>query len=146
MRTITRPPISSRRIRFGEPTSSRSSGVTVAAFSPSPCSRIAAAAYEEAARLYSVALETLELVHPPDEQARCELLLAVGESRVCAGEFAAAKTLARYAVEQSSHRSKVKPHDLIISALEDWFQKHGLPGPVRALEPKPSIRKGRGQE
>ena len=44
VRTITLPPISSRRIRFGEPTSSRVSGVTVAAFSPSPCSRIAAAA------------------------------------------------------------------------------------------------------
>ena len=57
---------------------------------------------------------------------------------------AAAKTLARYAVEQSGHRSKVKPHDLIISALEDWFQKHGLPGPVRALEPKPPKRAGRG--
>ena len=53
---------------------------------------LALLAYEEAARLYRVALETLELVHPPDEQARCELLLAVGESRVCAGEFAAAKT------------------------------------------------------
>ena len=44
VRTITLPPISSRRIRFGEPTSPRPSGVTVAAFSPSPCSRIAAAA------------------------------------------------------------------------------------------------------
>src|SRR3954464_11742814 len=44
VRTITRPPISSRRIRFGEPTSSARSGVTVAAFSPSPASRIAAAA------------------------------------------------------------------------------------------------------
>ncbi len=37
VRTITLPPISSRRIRFGEPTSSRPSGVTVAAFSPRPC-------------------------------------------------------------------------------------------------------------
>ena len=44
VRTITLPPISSRRIRFGEPTSPRVSGVTVAAFSPRPCSRIAAAA------------------------------------------------------------------------------------------------------
>ena len=44
VRTITRPPISSRRMRFGEPTSSRPSGVTVAALSPSPCSRIACAA------------------------------------------------------------------------------------------------------
>ena len=41
MRTITLPPISSRRIRFGEPTSSRPSGVTVAAFSPSPWRAIA---------------------------------------------------------------------------------------------------------
>ena len=44
VRTITRPPISSRRIRFGEPTSPCLSGVIVAAFSPSPCSRIARAA------------------------------------------------------------------------------------------------------
>src|SRR5262245_12879489 len=44
VRTITRPPISSRRIRFGEPTSSRPSGVIVAAFSPKPSSRIARAA------------------------------------------------------------------------------------------------------
>ena len=44
VRTITFPPISSRRIRFGEPTSPAPSGVTVAAFSPKPCSRIAAAA------------------------------------------------------------------------------------------------------
>jgi hypothetical protein len=41
---MTLPPISSRRIRFGEPTSSRPSGVTVAAFSPSPLRLIAAAA------------------------------------------------------------------------------------------------------
>ena len=37
-------PISSRRIRFGEPMSSRPSGVIVAAFRPRPCSRIACAA------------------------------------------------------------------------------------------------------
>jgi hypothetical protein len=44
VRTITLPPISSRRIRFGEPTSSRTSGVIVAALSPSPAARIARAA------------------------------------------------------------------------------------------------------
>jgi hypothetical protein len=44
VRTITLPPISSRMIRFGEPTSLRPSGVIVAAFSPRPASRIAAAA------------------------------------------------------------------------------------------------------
>src|SRR4051812_13071155 len=44
VRTITLPPISSRRMRFGEPTSPRASGVIVAAFRPRPCSRIARAA------------------------------------------------------------------------------------------------------
>ena len=44
VRMITRPPISSRRIRFGEPTSPAPSGVTVAAFRPRPVSRMRAAA------------------------------------------------------------------------------------------------------
>ena len=50
VRTITLPSISSRRIRFGEPTSLRAfSGVIVAAFSPRPRSRTAAAASETTA-------------------------------------------------------------------------------------------------
>jgi hypothetical protein len=44
VRMITLPSTSSRRIRFGEPTSSAPSGVTVAALIPKPASRIAAAA------------------------------------------------------------------------------------------------------
>jgi DNA-binding SARP family transcriptional activator len=48
-------------------------------------------AYEEAARLYGMALEALELAQPPDEQARCELLLAIGEAKVRAGEVVSAK-------------------------------------------------------
>ena len=40
VRTITCPPISSRRILFGEPTSPAPSGVVVAAFNPRPASRI----------------------------------------------------------------------------------------------------------
>src|SRR5829696_1992193 len=44
VRTITWPPMSSRRMRFGLPTSPPPSGVTVAAFRPSPASRIAVAA------------------------------------------------------------------------------------------------------
>jgi DNA-binding SARP family transcriptional activator len=48
-------------------------------------------AYEEAARLYGKALEAIELAQPPDEQARCELLLAIGEAEVRAGEVVSAK-------------------------------------------------------
>ena len=48
-------------------------------------------AYEEAARLYGMALEALELADPPNEQARCELLLAAGKAEDRAGESASAK-------------------------------------------------------
>jgi DNA-binding SARP family transcriptional activator len=48
-------------------------------------------AYEEAARLYGMALDALELADPLNEQARCELLLAVGEAEVRAGEGVSAK-------------------------------------------------------
>ena len=46
---------------------------------------------------------------------------------------AAAKALQRYALDQSSPRNKVKVHDLILEALEDWFRRHGLREPVRAV-------------
>jgi DNA-binding SARP family transcriptional activator len=48
-------------------------------------------AYEEAGRLYGMALEALELAEPLPETARCELLLAVGEAEVRAGETVSAK-------------------------------------------------------
>jgi tetratricopeptide (TPR) repeat protein len=47
--------------------------------------------YEEAARLYRMALEALELASPPDEQARCELLLATGGAELRAGVLESAK-------------------------------------------------------
>jgi DNA-binding SARP family transcriptional activator len=52
---------------------------------------LALLAYEEAARLYGMALDALELAQPLNEQARCELLLAVGEAEVRAGEVMSAK-------------------------------------------------------
>jgi DNA-binding CsgD family transcriptional regulator/tetratricopeptide (TPR) repeat protein len=47
-------------------------------------------AYEEAARLYDSALQALTL-REPDEAARCELLLSLGEAQTRAGETAAAR-------------------------------------------------------
>jgi AAA ATPase domain len=49
-------------------------------------------AYEEAARLYGMALEAVELAERLDEEARCELLLAVGEAEVRAGKTVSAKS------------------------------------------------------
>jgi hypothetical protein len=48
-------------------------------------------AYEEAARLYQMALHALELKAPPDEETRCELLLALGDAEARGGDLVAAK-------------------------------------------------------
>ena len=45
---------------------------------------------------------------------------------------AAAKALQRYALDQSMPGRKVKVHDLLLEAVEDWFRRHGLREPVRA--------------
>jgi hypothetical protein len=73
----------------------------------------------------------------PPESADGDLLRDVAARLMLYIHPSAAKTLQRYAVEQSGHRAKVKVHDLAIEALEEWFQRHGLPGPVRAKEPAP---------
>ena len=67
-----------------------------------------------------------------------ELLRDIAQQYVIYLHPAAHKTIARYALEQSGHRNKVRPHDIIINAIEDFFEKHGLQGPVRA---KPAARK-----
>ena len=48
-------------------------------------------AYEEAARLYQTALETLDLLGPSHDARRCALLLSLGEAEARAGHVAAAK-------------------------------------------------------
>jgi tetratricopeptide (TPR) repeat protein len=48
-------------------------------------------AYEEAARLYQMALQQLKFVEDPQDQMRCELLLRLGDARSRAGDLAAAR-------------------------------------------------------
>jgi DNA-binding SARP family transcriptional activator len=50
-------------------------------------------AYEEAARLYEMALEALDHSGASDERTRCELLLSLGEAELHAGNGAAAKEI-----------------------------------------------------
>jgi class 3 adenylate cyclase len=52
---------------------------------------ISLTAYEEAARLYDIALQAHELKGRPDESQRCELLLALGEAHNKAGDRDRAK-------------------------------------------------------
>ena len=49
-------------------------------------------AWEEAAGLFERALAALELAEQPDQQQRCQLLLALGEARMAAGDVAAARS------------------------------------------------------
>jgi DNA-binding SARP family transcriptional activator/tetratricopeptide (TPR) repeat protein len=59
---------------------------------------VALLAYEEAVRLYEMALEALGPKEPPDEPTRCELLLSLGEAQARSGEMGPAKeTFARAA-------------------------------------------------
>ena len=52
---------------------------------------LALLAYEEAARLYDMALKALELADERDDSTRCELLLSLGEAEARAGDSRAAK-------------------------------------------------------
>jgi DNA-binding SARP family transcriptional activator len=52
---------------------------------------VAVLAYEEAVRLYEMALEALGPKETPDEPTRCELLLSLGEAQARSGEMAPAK-------------------------------------------------------
>lgn len=48
-------------------------------------------AFEEAARMYNVALDALRLTRQPDDDLRCELLLGKGDAHARAGDTLAAK-------------------------------------------------------
>jgi tetratricopeptide (TPR) repeat protein len=48
-------------------------------------------AYEEGVRLFRVALDVLEMMDPGDEEARCRLLLTLGDAQARAGDLAGAK-------------------------------------------------------
>ena len=72
-------------------------------------------AYEEAARLYSMALDALELSTPDDEKTRCELLLLLGEAEIRAGNGPAAKEAFLGAAEIA--RRVGLPHEIARAAL-----------------------------
>jgi tetratricopeptide (TPR) repeat protein len=59
-------------------------------------------AWEEAADLFERALAALELAERPDPQQRCQLLLALGEARMAAGDVAAARVAYQQAGEVAS--------------------------------------------
>jgi DNA-binding SARP family transcriptional activator len=72
-------------------------------------------AYEEAARLYRMALQALELYSASDETMRCHLLLSLGEAELRAGDGEAAKELFFEAAEIA--RRLALPRELARAAV-----------------------------
>ncbi len=65
-------------------------------------------AFEEAARLYELALRALESHNNPDEKACCALLVSVGEARGRAGDMPAAQQAFLAAAELAERRGLVE--------------------------------------
>ena len=61
-------------------------------------------AYEEAARLYGMAIAALETTLVPHDEARCDLLLALGDAEARAGNMPEAKNAFLAAAEIARHR------------------------------------------
>jgi tetratricopeptide (TPR) repeat protein len=76
---------------------------------------VSSLAYEEAVRLYGMALDAVGRMHPPDAVVRCELLLARGEAQTRAGDTPAAKETFLLAVEMA--RGNGRPEQLARAAL-----------------------------
>jgi DNA-binding SARP family transcriptional activator len=94
-------------------------------------------AYEEAARLYRMGLDALELKQPRDEMARCELLLALGDAVVRGGDLPAAKEIFVRAADVA--RSLGAPEQLARAALGYggrwvWFRAGKDPRLIPLLE------------
>ena len=76
----------------------------------------------------------------PQKGAIGQTLKQVAKTHLLYLHPAASKQLQRYAVDQSGD-TEIKVHDLLIEAIQDWFDKHGLRGPIRAL---PQRVRGKG--
>jgi class 3 adenylate cyclase/tetratricopeptide (TPR) repeat protein len=98
---------------------------------------VALTAYEEAVRLYRMALELVGLREPADDKLRCELLLGLGDARARAGEIATARDTFLGAAE-AARRLRL-PEQLARAALGYggrfvWEAARGDPHLVQLLE------------
>jgi hypothetical protein len=78
----------------------------------------------------------------PDPETPGEHLVDVAQPFPVYVHPQAHKTIAEFALAESTFKNKVKPHDIWLRAMEEFFERNGLKGPVRAKE-KPRKRKVR---
>jgi hypothetical protein len=82
-----------------------------------------------------------EELPPPTRDS--ELLKDVAQSILLYVHPDAHRQLLEESLRRSSFRNRVRVHDLILEALEMYFESKALPGPVRAKD-KLTRGKGRG--
>jgi hypothetical protein len=80
-----------------------------------------------------------EELPPPARDS--ELLKDVAQSILLYVHPDAHRQLLEESLRRSSFRNRVRVHDLILEALEMYFEAKALPGPVRAKE-RPKARQG----
>lgn len=102
---------------------------------------VALLAYEEAVSHYEMALRALELQHPPDEEARCKLLLALGDALGRAGESSQAMETFQQA---ASIAKKLGLPEVLAQAAQGFEEASWRPGfygapAVRILEEALSV-------
>jgi class 3 adenylate cyclase/DNA-binding CsgD family transcriptional regulator len=83
-------------------------------------------AYEDAARLYEIALQLLDLTDQADEPQMCDILLALGEVQLAAGDTAGARSGAQRVIETGR---RIGDADVVARAVvldvrtgEDWVR------------------------
>ncbi len=78
--------------------------------------------------------DTQESPHAGDQASRVvgEYLKEASAHRMVYLSPEAAKAIDRYALEASTHKRKVKPHDIMLEAVQDWLDKHGMQVKARA--------------
>ncbi|MGH2793276.1 MAG: ATP-binding protein [Actinomycetota bacterium] len=94
-------------------------------------------AYEEAVRLYAMAVQALDLEHSADDASRCRLLLEMGDAETRAGEAGAAKRTLLEAFELA--RRIGDPEMMAAAAIAyggrfTWVREGNDPHLVRLLE------------
>jgi DNA-binding CsgD family transcriptional regulator/tetratricopeptide (TPR) repeat protein len=83
-------------------------------------------AYEEASRLYGMALQALQLAEHPDDARRCELMIALGRSQMMAGELVEAReTLASTAaIARRINATELESEAAIAFEIVGWLPEY----------------------
>lgn len=86
-------------------------------------------------------LEDRQVKPAPERSAESELLRDVAHQTMMYLHADGVRALDEYALSESTLHHKVKRHDLILTAIEEWATKRGIKAQFRAKERKFKARR-----